>query len=296
LQAIRFDKTKFTVAQAKKWVKDHDHKCILFEPAKKEETVQKLKVFHAEIKERLSIDKRLGKIVGYASTRDLDRGNDIVKPSAFEKAMDIFMKNPIVLYMHNIYQPIGKIVDTTINSKGLKIEAHIQKSAKDEMGDNIWEKIELGILKSFSIGYKCIKDFIDDKTNVRTLEELALLEISVVSLPMNVNALFSLAKSFNDGTDLIRLGDYPQPILEKKDNKEEDDANGEVKKLEKEEKDKKIVEDEAQQLIDNQKIIKANLAFQRTMDDLEGIKSKLIEPKEAERRLSETIKTELAKE
>ena len=33
LQAIRFDKEKFTVAQAKKWLKDHGHTCILFEKA-----------------------------------------------------------------------------------------------------------------------------------------------------------------------------------------------------------------------------------------------------------------------
>ena len=33
LQAIRFDKEKFTVAQAKKWLKDHNHTCILFEKA-----------------------------------------------------------------------------------------------------------------------------------------------------------------------------------------------------------------------------------------------------------------------
>jgi hypothetical protein len=33
LQAIRFDNKKFTVAQAKAWLKDHNHKPILFEPA-----------------------------------------------------------------------------------------------------------------------------------------------------------------------------------------------------------------------------------------------------------------------
>ena len=33
LQAIRFDKNKFTVAEAKKWLKDHNHKYIHFEPA-----------------------------------------------------------------------------------------------------------------------------------------------------------------------------------------------------------------------------------------------------------------------
>ena len=33
LQAIRFDKTKFTVAEARSWIKDHDYKCKMFEPA-----------------------------------------------------------------------------------------------------------------------------------------------------------------------------------------------------------------------------------------------------------------------
>ena len=34
LQSVRFPKNKFTVAQAKKWLKDHKQIYILFEPAK----------------------------------------------------------------------------------------------------------------------------------------------------------------------------------------------------------------------------------------------------------------------
>jgi hypothetical protein len=41
VQSYWFDKSKFTVAQAKKWLKDHDLKPILFEPAR--ETNQKPK-------------------------------------------------------------------------------------------------------------------------------------------------------------------------------------------------------------------------------------------------------------
>jgi len=33
IQAIRFDKEKYTEAQARKWVKEHDFKCVPFEPA-----------------------------------------------------------------------------------------------------------------------------------------------------------------------------------------------------------------------------------------------------------------------
>lgn len=35
LQAVRFPKSKFTVVQAKKWLKDHEQSYIIFEPAKK---------------------------------------------------------------------------------------------------------------------------------------------------------------------------------------------------------------------------------------------------------------------
>lgn len=37
LQAIRFPKSKYSVAQAKVWLREHKHTWILFEPAKKKE-------------------------------------------------------------------------------------------------------------------------------------------------------------------------------------------------------------------------------------------------------------------
>ncbi len=40
IQAIRFDRTKFTVAEAKKWLVDHDFKAILFEEATGEDEMQ----------------------------------------------------------------------------------------------------------------------------------------------------------------------------------------------------------------------------------------------------------------
>lgn len=42
LQAIRFPKDKFTVTQAKAWLKDHDQKYILFEPATKKKSLGKM--------------------------------------------------------------------------------------------------------------------------------------------------------------------------------------------------------------------------------------------------------------
>jgi len=41
VQSIRFNSKKFTVAEAKKWLKDHDWKYIKFEPAADEEAQKK---------------------------------------------------------------------------------------------------------------------------------------------------------------------------------------------------------------------------------------------------------------
>ena len=47
-------------------------------------------------------DETIGlQIEGYASTRDKDRGKDIVEPNAFKSALDLYMTNPIVLLQHN---------------------------------------------------------------------------------------------------------------------------------------------------------------------------------------------------
>ena len=71
-------------------------------------------------------------ISGYASTKDLDRQKEVILPSAFEKTMTQFMKNPLLFYGHDTFsfmgppgKPIGKIIDYEIRSKGLWITAQI---------------------------------------------------------------------------------------------------------------------------------------------------------------------------
>nr|DAP28906.1 MAG TPA: prohead serine protease [Caudoviricetes sp.] len=64
-------------------------------------------------------------IEGYASTKDKDRGHDIVDPQAFKNALDLYMTNPIVLLQHNMNKPIGVVTEATIDENGLYIKARI---------------------------------------------------------------------------------------------------------------------------------------------------------------------------
>jgi hypothetical protein len=65
IQAIRFDKTKFTVAEAKKWLRDHKYKVLLFEPAKEESAESMSEVIRKKGDEILLYDSDGEKILGH---------------------------------------------------------------------------------------------------------------------------------------------------------------------------------------------------------------------------------------
>ena len=134
----------------------------------------------------------------YASTKDKDRWSDIVEPTAFKSALETYMLNPIVLLQHDMEKPVGIVTDATIDSKGLYIKANI---TEDE--DGILSKLKNGVIRSFSIWYR-IKDFEDKQVHDEKwdciwyetiIKDLELLEISLVSIPMNQ---YALMKSMND--------------------------------------------------------------------------------------------------
>ena len=132
----------------------------------------------------------------YASTKDKDRGHDIVDPQAFKNALDLYMTNPIVLLQHNMEKPIGVVTEAKIDDNGLYVKARITQDV-----DWVISAIKNGVLRAFSIGYK-IKDseFLEEETSdgrdyANIIKDLSLFEISVVSVPMNA---YSLMKSIGD--------------------------------------------------------------------------------------------------
>lgn len=156
------------------------------------------KTFHCQIK---SVDSQRRIIKGWANTRFLDRVGDVVDPNAFKDTLQMYLKNPVVLYQHDQDHPIGKTLSASIQPDGLWVEIEILPAGKSAKIDEVWNLIEFGALSAFSIGYKTLEvDFQDD---FFLLSNLELLEISVVSIPANRESLFSVAKSYKDGTDLI---------------------------------------------------------------------------------------------
>lgn len=141
------------------------------------------------------------KIVGYASTADTDRVGDVIVPDAWTKGgLDNYQKNPILLFNHNYSQPIGRATNLEVDSRGLKIEASISKSAGPTYG-----LVKDGVLSTFSVGFVTKDVDYNQQTDGYIIRDAELLEVSVVSVPCNQEAGFSIAKSFKNAEDLAQF-------------------------------------------------------------------------------------------
>lgn len=128
-------------------------------------------------------------IEGYASTPAVDRYREIVAVDAFEKGIENYLKNPIILFAHDDKQPIGLAVSVSIEDGGLHVRCAIVDEQKKAL-------IKAGVLRAFSIGF-LVKEVVDNpNTGVPTITKLDLAEISVVAVPANQDALFSPVKSW----------------------------------------------------------------------------------------------------
>ena len=134
-------------------------------------------------------------IEGYASTNEVDRANDVVPTSVWEKGIQNYLKNPIILAQHDYDDPIGRMVEYKIDSKGLWIKARISAAAE------IFNLVKDEVVTAFSVGFRINDAEYNAATELFVVKDLELIEISVVSIPCNQNTLFSLSKAFSDADE-----------------------------------------------------------------------------------------------
>ena len=136
-------------------------------------------------------------IKGLASTNALDRTGDIIDHNAWKDGgLDNYGDNPIILFNHDYNRPIGRAKYCDVTQNGLELEAKISKSAGD-----IVDLIKDGVLGAFSVGFKVKDADYNKETDGFFIKSAELLEVSVVSIPANQTATFSIAKSFDNDSD-----------------------------------------------------------------------------------------------
>jgi len=147
------------------------------------------------------------RIEGFASTPAIDRSQDVVDPTAFAESMPEFMKNPVMLWMHDMTRPVGKVIDFSVTNEGLWIAG--------EITDNqVWDWIDSGTVRalssSFIIQERKIETLMAPEgampMQIRHITKAEMLEVSVVTIPDNRKTLFNVAKALANGDDMKCCG------------------------------------------------------------------------------------------
>lgn len=153
--------------------------------------VMKTKGF-SEVKdsEGNTIDYRDVKIEGYASTfvetTPEDRDGDYIMDNAFDRTLKEFKDNPVMLIDHRrtVASMMGSYSKISTNKTGLAISGNLTNSPHPE-ALHTRSLVAEGHLKTLSIGGAFF--YADD---YRGIEEVKLMEISLVVVPANPDATF----------------------------------------------------------------------------------------------------------
>lgn len=133
-----------------------------------------------------SIDEATpGVFEGYASVFGaIDQHYDIVSKGAFKKS--IKGRKPVMLWQHRASEPIGIFEVVKEDEKGLFVKGVLNMDV--QAAREAYALLKQGAITGMSIGYNAIKWAWDEKKGVRTLEEVELWEISLVTFPANTLA------------------------------------------------------------------------------------------------------------
>lgn len=138
-----------------------------------------------------------------ASTDALDREGERIDQGGWE--LDNYMKNPVILWAHNIdTPPIGKATSVKVKGDSLIIEGEFASAEANPLAEQIRILFKEGIQQAVSVG------FIPLEREGETITRAELLELSFVPVPANPEAI-AVQKRFNLDKRLVIVS----PLVEK---------------------------------------------------------------------------------
>lgn len=117
----------------------------------------------------------------------VDRMGDTIDPDGWD--IEAYEKNPVVLYAHDNYSvPIAKCVKLWVEGGALRGQIQVSTDAR---GEEVFQKLLAGELNAVSVGFQPKRwEYVeDDERRGMDFKEQELLEVSVVPVPANANAL-----------------------------------------------------------------------------------------------------------
>ena len=141
-------------------------------------------------------DKNYGTFEGYGSVfGNKDLGNDVIEVGAFTKSLKSRKPQSVkLLYQHKSDMPIGVFDEIKEDEHGLVVKGRL--ALKTQAGAEAYELLKMGALDGLSIGFKVNPEQVsyDRRANKRIIKEVDLMEVSLVTFPMNPQALVRSVK------------------------------------------------------------------------------------------------------
>jgi HK97 family phage prohead protease len=121
-----------------------------------------------------------------ASDATPDRMGDILEPGGCQ--LDEFRRNPIMLAQHSPDQPIGRWPSIEVKNGRLEALGEFAPEGVSELADEYCALAKSGVIKAVSVGFIPIS-YEPLRDGGRRYTSWELLELSLVSVPANPNAL-----------------------------------------------------------------------------------------------------------
>ncbi len=224
-QAYRFQKDRFTVAESKKWLRDHDIEWILFEPATEKmlKPLYKANELPVPVKD---VDSEKGTVKAYfAVFGNEDSDGDIIEAGAFSKS--ISERGP---------EGIGRIKHLKFHDRrlapGLLLELgedefggfFVSKLSKSTLGRDTLIEYQEKIITEHSHGFEVIKSH-RDESNINHITESKLWEVSTLAawganhltrteFVKSLESEEEFLKALKGITDRLKIGSFSDDYLE----------------------------------------------------------------------------------
>lgn len=141
-----------------------------------------------------------GTIEGYGAVFGVrDDYDDVIAKGAFAATLAAHKSAgtmPAMLWQHDACEPIGIWSEMVEDDKGLRIKG--QLALDTARGKEAHALLKMGALNGLSIGFVSKQWAYDRETDVRTLTEIDLWEVSLVTFPANSKARVTNVKASTD--------------------------------------------------------------------------------------------------
>lgn len=141
-----------------------------------------------------------GTVEGYGSVFGVkDSYDDVIVKGAFAESLKAHKAEgtmPAMLWQHDSGEPIGVWTEMVEDAKGLKIKGKL--ALDTTRGKEAHALLKMGALNGLSIGFMSKQWEYDRETEIRTLTQIDLWEVSLVTFPANEKSRVTQVKSADE--------------------------------------------------------------------------------------------------